>query len=293
MINISLLGAGYWGEKVAAELRNIKEVDKIEIIDIKNGKDIKDIQYDNVIIATPALDHYEQSINLLKQRKNLYVEKPLASTEQECLEIKKVIKNQILMVGHIFLYNDRLKKIKEIIESGKIGKIKYIESNRLNWGRFQKKISTLLSLAPHDVSIINYLLGHHEFKNINYKGVKISQYPQNDLDTFQFKCCDVNIKLNLSWWYPEKIRTMVIIGDDGMISWNEEKKTIKVITGIWQNNWMNYNTKNEILEIQSNPLKNELEEFVRCIVNKTKPLSDIDVAISIAKNLDLLHKSFS
>ena len=69
MINISLLGAGYWGEKVAAELKNIKEVNNIEIIDIKNGKDIKDIQYNNVIIATPALDHYEQSINLLKQGK--------------------------------------------------------------------------------------------------------------------------------------------------------------------------------------------------------------------------------
>jgi predicted dehydrogenase len=291
MINISLLGAGYWGEKVAAELKNIKEVGNIEIIDIKNGKDIKDIQYDNVIIATPALDHYEQSINLLKQRKNLYVEKPLASTEQECLEIKKVINNQILMVGHIFLYNDRLKKIKEIIESGKIGKIKYIESNRLNWGRFQKKISTLLSLAPHDVSIINYLLGYHEFKNINYKGIKISQHIQNDLDTFQFKCADVDVKFNLSWCYPEKIRTMVIIGNNGMISWDEEKKTIKVITDLWQDNWMNYNTKNEILEIESNPLKNELEEFVRCVITKNKPFSNIDFAISIAKNLDLLSKS--
>jgi predicted dehydrogenase len=292
MINISLLGAGYWGEKVAAELKNIKEVNNIEIIDIKNEKDIKDIQYNNVIIATPALDHYEQSINLLKQGKNLYVEKPLASTEQECLEIKKVINGQVLMVGQIFLYNDRLKKIKEVIDSGKIGKIKYIESNRLNWGRFQKKISTLLSLAPHDISIINYLLGYHEFKDINYKGVKISQYIQNDLDTFQFRCAEVDVKLNLSWYYPEKIRTIIIIGDNGMISWDEEEQTIKIITDLWNGNSMNYQPKNEILKIDSNPLKNELNDFVKCVINKGKPISDIDCAILIAKNLDLLTKSF-
>ena len=120
----------------------------------------------------------------------------------------------------------------------------------------------MLSLAPHDVSIINYLLGYHEFKSINYKGIKISQHTQNDLDTFQFKCADVDVKLNLSWFYPEKIRTTIIIGDNGMISWDEEKKTIKVITDLWQDNWMNYKIKNEIFEIESNPLKNELEEFV-------------------------------
>ena len=164
MINISLLGAGYWGEKVAAELKNIKEVGNIEIIDIKNGKDIKDIQYDNVIIATPALDHYEQSINLLKQRKNLYLEKPLASTEHECLEIKKVINNQILMVGHIFLYNDRLKKIKEIIESGKIGKIKYIESNPV----FTFAVFFLFVARPTFNSLVTDFSNERNFVKISF-----------------------------------------------------------------------------------------------------------------------------
>ena len=88
----------------------------------------------------------------------------------------KIKPGQILMVGHIFLYNDRLKKVKSLLSE--IGNIQHIESNRLNWGRFQKKISTLHSLAPHDVSIIHYLLGYHEFQYIINIGEKFTKFEQ-------------------------------------------------------------------------------------------------------------------
>jgi len=171
-MEISLVGAGYWGSKLKAELETIPGVDAIEIIDIKDGKDLEDIKYKNVILATPAWDHYSQTLELLEQGKNLYVEKPLALTMQECLDIKSKIKNQILMVGHIFLYNDRVRKIKELLPS--LGQIQHVEMNRLNWGRFQTKVSTLHSLAPHDVSIIDYLLGSFVFKDIKHSGHKFS-----------------------------------------------------------------------------------------------------------------------
>lgn len=291
MIDISLLGAGYWGSKISEQLKQIEDVGEIEIVDIKDGKTIDDIRFNNVIVATPAWEHHHQTVELLKKSKNLYVEKPLASTHDECVEIASYIKDQTLMVGHIFLYNDRLHKIKEIIESGAIGKIKYIESNRLNWGRFQKKISTLLSLAPHDISIIAYILGESELTNAHYKGVRITEYPQTDIDTYQFQYHGVDVKFNLSWYYPEKIRTMIFIGDKGMISWDEEKKTIKVMTDVWENNWMNYNPTTEILNVESNPLQNELRDFIDCIKNKRQPISDINCALNVAKNLDILSKS--
>jgi predicted dehydrogenase len=292
MINISLLGAGYWGSKISTELKKINAVGEIEIVDIKDGKTIHDIKFDNVIVATPAWEHYQQTIELLDKGKNLYVEKPLASTYDECFEISKHVKNQTLMVGHIFLYNDRLRKIKEIIDNGTIGELKYIESNRLNWGRFQKKISTLLSLAPHDMSIIAFILGAYELINAQHKGVKITtDYAQNDIDTYQFQYRGVEIKFNLSWYYPEKIRTMAFIGSKGMISWDEEHKTIKVITDLWKDNWMNYTPSIQILNIESNPLQNELKDFVECVMEKKQPVSDINCALTVAKNLDLL-KSF-
>ena len=83
-MKISLVGAGYWGSKIKKQLETIKNVEDIEIIDIKDGKSLKDIKYENVILATPACDHYEQTIKLLDEGKNLYVEKPLALTTNEC-----------------------------------------------------------------------------------------------------------------------------------------------------------------------------------------------------------------
>ena len=291
-MQISLVGAGYWGSKLQKELQTIPDVDDVEIIDIKDGKTLQDVNYDNVVLATPAWDHYKQTVELLAQGKNLYVEKPLALTKEECLDIKSKIKdNQTLMVGHIFLYNDRVKKIKELLP--RIGKIMHIESNRLNWGRYQKKISTLHSLAPHDVSIIHYLLGYHEFENIICIGDNFTNNTQNDRDEYSFICNDVSVKFNLSWYYPEKIRTMSITGEKGLIFWDEEARTIKLTTDIWQNDRMNYEPKTQTFNIDSNPLRNELIDFVECVKQNKKPLSDVDKAIDVASNLDLLFKSFS
>ena len=290
-MQISLIGAGYWGTKLKKELETMDGVSDIEIIDIKEGKTLKDISYQNVILATPAWDHYSQTLELLAQDKNLYVEKPLALTADECMTIKNKIKpGQTLMVGHIFLYNDRLKKVKELLP--KIGNVQHIESNRLNWGRFQKKISTLHSLAPHDVSIIHYLLGYHEFQYIINIGEKFTKFSQNDRDEFSFECNGVSVKFNLSWYYPKKVRNMTITGDKGIIFWDEEAKSVQLTTEIFEKDRMNYNPKIDVFEVESNPLRNELYEFVRCVRDKRNPLTDVDNAIEVAKNLDLLSSGF-
>ena len=290
-MQISLIGAGYWGTKLKKELETMDGVSDIEIIDIKEGKTLRDISYQNVILATPAWDHYSQTLELLAQDKNLYVEKPLALTADECVTIKNKIRpGQTLMVGHIFLYNDRLKKVKELLP--KIGNVQHIESNRLNWGRFQKKISTLHSLAPHDVSIIHYLLGYHEFQYIINIGEKFTKFSQNDRDEFSFECNGVSVKFNLSWYYPKKVRNMTITGDKGIIFWDEEAKSVQLTTEIFEKDKMNYNPKIDVFEVESNPLRNELYEFVRCVRDKKNPLTDVDNAIEVAKNLDLLSSGF-
>ena len=290
-MQISLVGAGYWGSKLKTELETIDGVTAIEIIDIKDGKTLNDISYNNVILATPAWDHYSQTLELIAQGKNLYVEKPLALTADECISIKNKIKpGQTLMVGHIFLYNDRLKKVKELLP--RIGNVLHIESNRLNWGRFQKKISTLHSLAPHDVSIIHFLLGYHEFQYIINIGEKFTKFKQNDKDEFSFECNGVSVKFNLSWYYPKKVRNMTITGDKGIIFWDEEAKSVQLTTNIFQEDRMNYNPKIEMFDIKSNPLRNELDEFVTCVRDKRQPFTGVDNAIEVAKNLDLLSSGF-
>ncbi len=291
-MEISLVGAGYWGSKVAKELETIPNVKEVEIIDIKEGKSLSDVKYNNVILATPAIDHYNQTLELLTQGKNVYVEKPLAMTAEQCIDIKNNIKhNQILMCGYIFMYNNRLKKVKELLP--KIGLIQHIESNRLNWGRFQKQISTLHSLAPHDVSIIHYLLGVHQFTNIKHSGHRYSWFDQNDRDEFEFECNNVSVKFNLSWYYPEKIRTMTITGEFGIIFWDEENQYIRLTTNIWNGERFNYNPKTENFYCNSNPLRDELTEFVESVSNNRTPLTNVDHAIDVARNIDLLSESFT
>ena len=289
-MQISLVGAGYWGSKVAKELETIPNVKEIEIIDIKQGKNLNDIKFKNVILATPAWEHYSQTIELLSKGKNVYVEKPLALSAEQCLDIKsKISKDQILMCGYIFLYNNRLRKVKELLPT--IGAIQHIESNRLNWGRFQKKISTLHSLAPHDVSIIHYLLGEHAFKNIKHSGYKFSTFIQNDRDEFEFTCNNVPVKINLSWYYPEKIRTTVITGKDGIIFWDEENQYVRLSSNLWNKDRFNYEVNTQTFYESTNPLRNELLEFVNSIEEKRKPLTDVDHAIAVAKNIDLLEST--
>jgi len=287
-MQISLVGAGYWGTKVAEELKSIPSVKEVEIIDIKQGKTLKDIKFKNVVLATPAWDHYEQTLELLSKGKNVYVEKPLALTAKQCIDIKNNIKqDQVVMCGYIFLYNDRLHKVKQLLP--KIGLIQHIESNRLNWGRFQKNISTLHSLAPHDISIIHYLLGEHKFQNIKHSGHRFSWFDQNDRDEFEFECNGIPVKFNLSWYYPEKIRTMTITGEFGIIYWDEENQYVRLTSNLWEKDRFNYQPKTENFYTPTNPLRNELLEFVNSIEQKRKPLTDVDHAIAVAKNLDLLE----
>ena len=135
-------------------------------------------------------------------------------------------------------------------------------------------------------------MGYHEFKSVICIGDNLTKNKQNDRDEYSFICNDVSVKLNLSWYYPEKVRTMSITGEKGLIFWNEEAKTIKLVTDIWKDKRMNYEPKIERFTIDSNPLRNELEEFVECVETKKKPISNIDNAIQVAKNLDLLSSGF-
>ena len=287
-MKISLLGAGYWGSKIAKELATIPGVEETEIVDIKDGKSIDNIHFDNVIVATPAWEHHKQTIELLKRNKNLYVEKPLALTLDECNEIKTYITHQTLMVGHIFLYNGRVHKVKELLPQ--IGKLQFVEVNRLNWGRFQKKISTLTSLAPHDVSILDYFFGNHTYTDVKHTGYKFSSFNQCDRDEYKFKCNGIDIKLNLSWYYPEKVRTYTIIGEKGIVFWDEENEYVRLTTGLWNGDRFNYETKSENFFVPTNPLKNELQEFVDCVNLGREPISNIDNAINVAKNLQILKE---
>jgi predicted dehydrogenase len=103
----------------------------------------------------------------------------------------------------------------------------------------------------------------------------------------------VPIKFNLSWYYPEKIRTMTITGEFGIIFWDEENQFVRLTNNIWNGERFNYSPNTQNYFANTNPLRNELSEFVASVMEKRKPMTDVDHAIDVAKNLDLLAESFA
>ena len=157
-MKIWLVGSGYWGSKIATKLTKLGI--EHQIVDIKNGQTIDDIDtLDPVMLATPLWEHYQQARQLIIKGHDVYIEKPAAENYDHVVDLLSLVKDNIVMVGHIYMYNPILHKLKDIIDNDVLGEIQFISSVRTNLGIYQTKTTPLLSLAPHDFTIIDYLLG--------------------------------------------------------------------------------------------------------------------------------------
>ena len=284
-MKIWLVGAGYWGSKVKAELDTISGVSAVEVLDIKEGKTIDDINTtDPVILATPLWQHADQAVELLTRGHDVYVEKPMGETAQDIERIAGVVENQVLMVGHIFLYNPLLIKLKELITRGVLGEIQHVESRRLNWGIRQTQTTPLLSLAPHDVSIIHYLIGEQTVVYASSANLSNNVVP----DMMEFGGAKFNCKV--SWWWPKRERIVTVIGDHAQAVWDEDLKTITINQGRMDGKYPVKEVITDTIEYEgASPLHNELAHFVECCENRVQPRTDVNNALSVARALDQVN----
>ncbi|MCA9400636.1 MAG: Gfo/Idh/MocA family oxidoreductase, partial [Candidatus Omnitrophica bacterium] len=180
MIKVGVIGCGHWGPnhiRIFSHLANsvsfmcadlneerLKKI-KETFLNIKTTQNYKDIlnhpEVDAVCIASPTDSHFTIAKEALEAGKHVLCEKPLSLDPRECFELERIAKDQakILMVGHIFVFNAGIVKIKEYIQSGELGKIYYAYATRTNLGPFRYDVNALWDLAPHDISIFNYLFG--------------------------------------------------------------------------------------------------------------------------------------
>ena len=255
---------------------------------------INNLEIDAVVISTPVATHYDLSIQCLNSGKHILVEKPMARTVKEVQHIGSVANNNnlVAMVGHTFLYNTAVRYVKELINSGKIGDIQYIYSQRVNLGRIRNDVDALWNLAPHDVSIIQFWLNDQDPISVNRSG---QSYVQKDIDDVVFLTINYanNIMANIhvSWLDPHKIRKMTVVGSKKMIVYDdisENKITIfdKGIdrTAILGENMdfdnpstFSFNHRSGDMVIPKldwkEPLKTEIDHFIDCIKNGTKCLT--------------------
>jgi predicted dehydrogenase len=286
-MNMWLVGAGYWGSKLLDSLKRFG-VDA-QVIDIRNGQTIDDINtLDPVMLATPLWQHHKQAQALLKRGHDVYVEKPMAETFQQVLDVGSWAQpGQLLMVGHIFVHHPQMSEIKAIIASGEIGQLTHISSRRLNWGIYQTKTDPLLSLATHDISIVLDIVGDHpviqQAQSWNY-----SNNVQPDRVWFSGACTEVTFDIDVSWHWPVRTRQTIIMGTEGQIVWDQDSNTITVAGNRIQDRRAVADANPRVIEYSHwlTPLEVELEHWVNCIQTRQPPTTGLEAAKAVALVID-------
>lgn len=241
-MKIGIIGAGgYWGDKWVRNLKNLNVLGGICEIDDSNYHSIAskyaltpnnviidtdvdlflENRFDGIVIATPPLTHYEIARKALSKNHNILVEKPLVINIADGLELESIMmcRGNILMAGHIFVYHPAVRALKEVLYS--LGDLQKLNIVRANWGKYQD-VGILYDLFPHDLSIVNYLLGSFP-KNLNgYID------PQEDFAFLTYVINNINCSSYLSWCSSKKERRIEIIGSRGIASWNLDDEIITV-----------------------------------------------------------------
>ncbi len=249
MFNIAVVGCGYWGPNLVRNFKSLSECDVTVVCDtdkkrlshmtslykdIKTTTDVGSILADTsinaVVIATPVRMHYEMARMCLEAGKHTFIEKPMVPSVSlaEKLILAAQKKNLTLMVGHTFLYSPPVRKIKEIVSKGELGEINYISARRLNLGLFQKDINVAWDLAPHDVSIILYVLGEMPL-SVNCQG-KAHVTPEiEDVTSMTLNFSNGGFAtIQSSWLDPNKVRDMTFVGSKKMLLYNDLEPMEKI-----------------------------------------------------------------
>jgi UDP-2-acetamido-3-amino-2,3-dideoxy-glucuronate N-acetyltransferase len=315
--NIALIGAGNWGKN---HLRNLSELGVLHsVLDIDDqilrqlendypdlcflkdeNKILNNSSIKAVIVATPVELHYKLAKNYLSNGKDVLVEKPLALNSAEGEELVEIAdkKKRILMVGHVLQYHTAVIKLKEIIDTGDLGEIRYLHSNRLNLGKLRIEESVLWSFAPHDISVILMLMeGQVPVKVNAFGGSYITEGIYDTTVTeLEFKN-NVKSHIYVSWLHPYKEQKMIVIGSKKMAVFDDVSSE-KLFIYPYKVNY-----KNGIIPVaqiaeyravdfeQKEPLNEELLHFLDCIQKRKTPKTDGVEGLKVLRVLEKAQKS--
>jgi predicted dehydrogenase len=323
-IRVGVLGSGYWGPnlirnfyeipeanlKVVCDLRQ-ERLDHIrdrypEISTTRDYQELLDSDIDAVVIATPVSTHYRFAMECLKKGKHVLVEKPLTSNSVEAHSLVTTAREmeKVLMTGHTFVYNPAVIALKEIIASGEIGRVYYINGTRVNLGLYQPDVNVIWDLAPHDVSILLYILGIKP-TSASARGGMYVKPGVYDVAYLTLHYPDsVLADLRVSWLDPCKIRQITIVGSKKMIVYDDIEPVDKVkiydkgvdvlpYTDTYEEFHLAYRYGDAVpypLNWQE-PLKAECLHFLECIDQGTPSRSDGAEGLKVIQIIEAAQRS--
>lgn len=319
-IGVGVIGVGYWGPNLLRNFNNVSgaearwaaDLDEARLAHIGNlyptvqtTRDYRQMLEDDathaVVVATPADTHCKLACEAFEAGKHVFVEKPMAVSEVECRQMVDAADKagRKLMVGHTFLFNNAVYRIKELIDSGELGEIYYVYVNRVNLGLFREDCNVVWDLAPHDIAILDWLLGAAP-ERLTAVG---HSYVQPDIEDVAF----INLQypgkvmahLHVSWLDPNKVRTITVVGSKKMLVYDDVSNTEKLrVYDKGVNVMPHYDSFGEfqlsyrygdivLPRIEdSEPLKNEAEHFVDAIRNGGTLRSDGQSGLEVVRALE-------
>ncbi len=324
-LKMAVVGLGYWGPNLVRNISSCSSTDLCYLCDSDAGRlkkigamypsakltqklseILKDDTIEAVAIATPVDTHYELAQTCLKRGKHVLLEKPMTRTVKEAEKLIDLAKKKkvVLMVDHTFNYTSGVKKIKEIVSSGLMGDILYWDSVRINLGLFQHDVNVIWDLAPHDLSIMDYVINA---RPVSVQTVGLSHYSDKIEDiaymTLRFNHGMI-AHFHFNWLAPVKIRMTLIGGSKKMIVYNdmESSEKLKVYdkgVEVATSKDETYKTlvQYRIGDMYAPQLKNiealnvEIEHFADVVRNKTKPISGADAGLRVVTLLEAAQKS--
>jgi len=306
-IEVGVVGCGYWGPNLVRNFRSLPDCRLKSICDVSEdrlrhlkglypevetetniNKLLLDKDLDAIVVATSVKHHYPMAKASLLAGKHTLIEKPLASSVEQCEELVSIAKKQglVLMVGHTFLYSPAVRKIKEIIDRNDIGDIRYISARRLNLGLFQKDINVAWDLAPHDISIILHIMQESPL-SVNCRGGAHITPGIEDVTTMNLHFSnEKSATIQSSWLDPKKVREMTIVGSERMIVYDDVAAQEKIkIYDVRVKRPPHYDSFAEFHYAyhygdtyspyikQDEPLRVECQHFIDCIRNGKTPIT--------------------
>ena len=311
-LRFGVIGWGYWGPKIARNLDSLSHAAVTMVADtdasrftnlaanqpwIQTTTLIEDIfrsDVDAIVIATPVSTHFQLAREALLYGKHVLVEKPLTANVSQAEELVALAQEQqrILMVGHTFEYNPAVNELRKLVQNGELGKIYCIEAERVNLGLFRNDINVIWDLAPHDISILLYLLDQRP-ERIKVQAHAHVQSNIEDVAHLDLEFADgMNAHIHVSWLHPCKIRRVTVIGDARMVVYDDTNpaEMIKVYNkgaDVHADPVVSYRygeiTIPHIDWIE--PLHLECEDFANSIRTGTKPRASGEVGLAVVKVL--------
>ncbi len=304
----AVVGCGIWGRNIVRNFYNLKALHSVCDLDDENLNMVSELYHDVNItknfdeilnnpeikalcIVTPSHTHFNLVKKAILKGKHVYVEKPISTSSKEVQELKDLSDKMgtKLLVGHLLLYHPAVNRLKMLIAQGVLGKIKYVQSDRLNINYFKNDRSVMWDLAPHDVSMIAHVIGKNPIKVLNAVGIE-SEF-ENICDithiTIEFEDGIIG-HVSDSWIHPQKRVSLLVRGEKATAILDDTLTEGKLKVYDNKKNSQNDIEVFDYLEIE--PLKLECQHFLNCIENNKTPRSDGENGYMIIKVLEDAEK---